>query len=476
MKINKTFFLFIALLLISSACKNIQYSKAREEAKIPSQFGQIEATKRDSLFVLSTFFTDAKLKAIVAEAMTNNYDVMIALQHLNMAQSQVIGFRGNLFPKLDMQVSSSMRRFGKYTMDGVGNFDTQFSPNITQDQIIPEYLPDYYAGIFMSWEADIWGKLRNRKKAAVMRYLASVEGRNWIMTIIVEDIALTYYDLVAKDMELEFLKQTIEIQTNELSVVKSQKAAGRTDEMVVKQFEAQLLDTRGIALIVQQQIYELENRLNLLMGRYPQPISRNKMNLGATESNPLYSAVPIDLISNRADIKQRELLVKSTKADLLAAKQAFYPSLQIHVGGGLNSFNSGFFLNPASLAYNALGGLSAPLLNRASILAEFKYADANQIEAIYQYQLSFIKAYTEIYNQMLAIQTFKSAFELKLEEVNVLKYANDLAFELYVSGRINYLEVLYLRKNTIQAQLQLIESKKLQHFSIISLFKALGGI
>lgn len=475
--ISKFNFWFLLVVLIStSSCKNLQFSNSKESAKTPDQFGSITAKKNDSLYVLSSFFTDAKLKTILQEAMTNNFDVMIALQHLNMAQSQVIGFRGNLFPKLDLMVSSSMRRFGKYTMDGVGNFDTQFSPNITQDQIIPEHLPDYYAGVFMSWEADIWGKLRNRKKAAVMRYLSSVEGRKWLMTLIVEDIALTYYDLVAKDMELDFLKQTIEIQTNELSIVKSQKAAGRTDEMVVKQFEAQLLDTRGIALIVQQQIYELENRLNLLMGRYPQPISRNKMNLTGSESNPVYSTVPVDLISNRADIKQRELLVQSTKADLKAAKQAFYPSLHINIGTGLNSFNPSFFLNPASLAYNALGGLAAPLLNRSALIADFKYADANQLEAVYQYQMGFVRAYVEIYNQMLAIQTFKQAFELKLEEVNVLKYANDIAFELYVNGRINYLEVLYLRKNTIQAQLELIESKKFQHFAIISLFKSIGGV
>jgi NodT family efflux transporter outer membrane factor (OMF) lipoprotein len=473
--LNKSIF-SILIILVLSACKSIQFSKAKQEHKVPDQFGSIPAQKGDSLYLVSTFFVDTQLRSIIREALINNYDALIALQHMNMAQSQIIGFRGNLFPKLDLMASTGLRRFGKYTMDGVGNYDVQFSPNISPDQVVPEHLPDYYSGVFMSWEADIWGKLRNRRKAAVMRYLSSVEGRKWLLTLLVEDIALTYYDLVAKDMELEFLKQTIEIQSNELNVVKSQKAAGRTDEMVVKQFEAQLLDTRGTALVLQQQIFELENRLNLLMGRYPQPISRNKMNLGAAESNPIYSTVPIDLISNRADIKQREMLVQSTKADLKAAKQAFYPSLQINLGAGLNSFNPNFFLNPASLAYNALAGLTAPLLNRSALVAEFKYADASQLEAIYQYQQSFLRAYTEIYNQMLAVQTFKEAFEMKLEEVNVLNYANDIAFELYVNGRINYLEVLYLRKNTIQAKLELIEAKKFQHFAIISLFKAIGGV
>jgi outer membrane protein TolC len=145
----------------------------------------------------------------------------------------------------------------------------------------------------------------------------------------------------------------------------------------------------------------------------------------------------------------------STKADFKAARAAFYPSLNINLGVGLQSFNPAFFLNPASLAYSAAGGIVAPLLNRSAIIAEFKVADASQVEAIYQYHCNFVRAYSEIYNQMLAIQTFKSVFETKLQEVEVLRYSNDLAFDLFVSGRINYLEVLYIRKNTIQSRLEL---------------------
>jgi outer membrane protein, multidrug efflux system len=466
---------FTALVLIVSSCYNLKPTAAKNVKETPNQFGKFDAVQSDSLYSISSFFNDSKLKAIIDEAMQNNYDVLIALQRLNTAQSQIIGFRGNLFPKLDLHVSPSMRRFGEYTMDGVGNYDTQFSPNITQDQIIPEHLPDYYAGAWMTWEADIWGKLRNRKKAAVQRYLASVEGRKWVMTMLVEDIALTYYDLISKDMELDVLRQTIEIQTAELDVVKDQKEAGRTDEMVVKQFEAQLLNTIGISLIVQQQVYELENRLNLLMGRYPQPIDRGRFRLSTAENNPIYSTIPVDLINNRADIQQSLHIMASTKADFKAAKAAFYPSLNINIGAGLQSFNPTFFLNPVSLAYNAAGGLVAPVLNRSAIISEFKVADASQVEAIYQYQSNFVRAYSEIYNQMLAIETFRSVFDTKLQEVQVLRYANDLAFELYVTGRITYLEVLYIRKNTIQSRLELIEAKKFQHFAIVSLYKAIGG-
>jgi NodT family efflux transporter outer membrane factor (OMF) lipoprotein len=466
---------FTLLIVSASACYNLKPTAARNIKDTPSQFGKFDVQSSDSLYKVSSFFGDPKLKAVIDEAMQNNYDVLIAIQRLNMAQSQIIGFRGNLFPKLDLNLASGVRRFGKYTMDGVGNFDTQFSPNITPEQVIPEHLPDYYAGAFMTWEADIWGKLRNRKKAAVERYLASVEGRKWVMTMLIEDIALTYFDLIAKDMELEVLRQTIDIQTTELDVVKVQKEAGRTDEMVVKQFEAQLLNTIGISLIVQQQVFELENRLNLLMGRYPQPVNRGRFNLSTAENNPIFNSIPVDLINNRADVQQSLHLMASTKADFKAAKAAFYPSLNINIGAGLQSFNPTFFISPASLAYNAAGGIVAPLLNRSAIISEFKVADAAQVEAIYHYQYNFIRAYSEIYNQMLAIQTFRSVFETKLQEVEVLRYANDLSFDLYVTGRINYLEVLYIRKNTIQSRLELIEAKKFQHFAIVSLYKAIGG-
>jgi outer membrane protein, multidrug efflux system len=461
--------------LLVTNCSGLKTAQPTKSLQVPESFGKITDSIASSSFDLSTFFFDENLRAIVNIALQNNYDALIALQKIEMAQSKVAGYKGALFPRIDVNTALGQRRFGEYTMDGVGNYDTQFSPNITQEQIIPEHLPDYYMGGLMTWEVDVWGKLRNKKKSAVERYLGSVEGRKWALTLLIEEIALTYYELISYDLELEIVNQTIELQTAELQVVISQKEAGRTDELVVKQFEAQLLNTRSLALISQQRIVELENKLNFLMGRFPQPITRTKNSFDLNLPIQKYSTVPSELLSNRMDIKQAEREVSASKADVKAARMAFFPSLNINLGVGLQSFNPNFFLSPASLAYQALGGLIAPVINRSAIKSEFQYANAAQLEAIYNYQKSVLNGYVETYNQMAAIANYNKAYALKSQEVDVLNYAITTSFDLFVNGRVNYLEIIFLRRSALQAKLELITLRKQQYMSIVGLYKAIGG-
>jgi outer membrane protein, multidrug efflux system len=461
--------------MLLTYCSGLKTTQPAKTIQVPESFGKITDSVTSTSFDLSTFFFDENLRNIVNIALQNNYDALIALQRIEMAKSHVTGFKGALFPRIDAGTSIGQRKFGEYTMDGVGNYDTQFSPNITQDQIIPEHLPDYYIGGLMAWEIDIWGKLRNKKRAAVERYLGSVDGRKWALTLLIEEIALTYYELISYDLELEIINQTIELQKSELQVVISQKEAGRTDELVVKQFEAQLLNTRSLALMSQQRIFELENKLNLLMGRFPQPIARTRNSFELTLPIQKFAIVPSDLLSNRMDIQQTEREVLATKADLKAAKMAFLPSLTINAGVGFQSFNPAFFLSPVSLAYQALGGLVAPVLNRSAIKAEFQYANALQLEAIYSYQKSLLTGYVEIYNQMAAISNYNKAYSLKSQEVDVLNYAITTSFDLFVNGRVNYLEIIFLRRSALQAKLELIAIRKQQYMSIIGLYKAIGG-
>jgi outer membrane protein, multidrug efflux system len=464
----------IGLIGITS-CTSLKTTEPAKELQLPENFGKASDTLTSATFDVNTFFFDENLRNIINIALQNNYDALIAIQRIEMAQSQVTGFRGALLPSLSINGALGQRRFGEYTMDGVGNYDTQFSPNITAEQIIPEHLPDFYTGALMSWEVDVWGKLRNKKLAAVERYLGSVEGRKWALTLLIEEIAVTYYELISYDLELEIENQTIELRKSELEVVIAQKEAGRTDELVVKQFEAQLYNTQSLAMVTQQRIVELENKLNLLMGRFPQPVNRTRNSFDLILPSQKFSIIPTELLSNRMDIKQAEHEVLATKADLKAAKMAFYPSLTINFGLGLQSFNSQFFLTPASLAYQALGGLSAPLLNRAAIKADFQYANAAQLEAVYAYQKSLLTGYVEVYNQLAAINNYNQAYALKSKEVDVLNYSLDTSFELFVNGRVNYLEIIYLRRSELIAKLELINIRKQQYMSIVGLYKAIGG-
>lgn len=478
-KINRLSYYSIVYIVIScwvfTNCKSTKIATQPVLKNIPETFNGLKDSTNSTSINWKNYFTNPTLTSLIDTALANNLDLMMSYQKIEMARAQVKYTKGLYMPYLTGTGSVGQRRFGKHTMDGVGNYDTKFSPNISKDQIIPEHLPDYYLGLQTSWEIDVWGKLRNKKKAAISKYLASVEGRNWMITNLITEIAITYYELLALDNELDIIKETVILQNNQLAIIILQKEAGRTNELVVKQFEAQVLNSRSLEIEILQKIYVSENKLNFLLGRYPQPIKRDKLAFNQSVPSTIKVGIPADLLTNRPDIRQAEYELTASKANTKAAKAAFYPSLNINAGIGLQSFNASYLLSPQSLAYSVLGGLTAPLINTSAIKANFRNANATQIEALYNYQKTIINGYVEVYNQLLNINNLEQIYKLKNEEVAVLTNAIETSSELYLTGRANYLEIIITRKNALQSKLELIEIKQRQYNSIINIYKALGG-
>src|SRR5690606_16992797 len=155
-----------------------------------------------------------------------------------------------------------------YTMDGIGNYDTNFSDNLKEDEKLPTPVPDYFIGLRTSWEIDLWGKLKNRKRSAYQRFLSSYEGRHLVQTALIEEVATAYFDLLALDNELAILNKNIHLQKNALDIIKVQKTAGRADELGVQQFMAMVHHAQGKEQEVRQQISAAEAHLNFLLGRF----------------------------------------------------------------------------------------------------------------------------------------------------------------------------------------------------------------
>jgi multidrug efflux system outer membrane protein len=474
---NKILIRLFSLISIFSLLNCAPTKVSTEDAgkKIPENFLDKKDSTSSGNVNWKKYFSDNTLLSLIDTAIVNNFDLLISMKRIEMARSNVKFSKGQYLPFVSGNIAAGQRRFGKYTMDGVGNYDTQFSPNITQDQIIPEHLPDYYAGLQSSWELDVRGKLRNKKKAAVARYLASIEGKNWVLSNLISEVASTYYELVALDIELDIIRETIVLQKDQLEIIELQKETGRANELAVKQFKAQVLNSQSLEINLLQEITENENKLNFLLGRYPQPIKRDKESFSKSISTELKLGIPTNLLANRPDIRQAEFELSATKASLNAARAAFYPSLTINAGVGFQTFNSKFLFDPQSVAYNAFGGIIAPLINMSAIKAEYRNAKANQYEALYNYQKTIINGYVEVYNQLVAINNLEKIYSLKNDEVNYLTEAINTSSELYLTGRATYLEIIITRKNALQSRLELIEIKKRQFYSNINIYKALGG-
>lgn len=471
------FFLSFALSVGLSGCKIKQeIPQNRPLLTLPKQFTTRPDTSVVSIPTLRAFFADTLLNQLIDEALNNNFDLQMALQRIEMARAGVRLTQGLGRPDLTAVASAGGRKFGRYTIDGVGNYDTKFSNNLDAKQRIPDpFVPDFFVGAVSSWEVDIWNKLSSQKKAATARLLASETGKNLVVTSLVADIASAYYELLILDNELLFLEENIALQQSALDIVRVMKQAGEANQLGVELLNAQLLASSTIKIEVRQEIVELENRINFLVGRFPQPISRTVVPWERVIPLKLATTVPSRLLENRPDIRQAEYELLATNADLFAAKAAFYPSFNISAGLGLQAFNALMLLNPASVAYNALGGLTAPLLNRRQLAADLMASKAQQQMAYIQYQRSVVNGFTEVYNLVKLIENTNEMYTLKAQEVEVLRQSINTSRELFRFGRATYLEVITAQKNALQAQIELINLKKRQFNAVIGLYKSLGG-
>jgi NodT family efflux transporter outer membrane factor (OMF) lipoprotein len=471
MKNNSLILLFLVLCLFG-ACKSLNTNMSVSKKELPKTFAQASDSSNTSAINWRNYFADDVLTQLIDTALRNNQDVQLALQRIEMARANVRMSKGALLPQVGLGVGGGLRKFGRYTMDGAGNITTDITPG----KIVPIDLPDMYLGVQASWEVDIWGKLRNQRKAAMANYLSTFEGVHYVTSNLVAEIAIAYYELLDLDNELEIVSQTIVKQEAALEIVKAQKESGRANELAVQQFTSMTLHSKVLEKELLQKIVVVENRINFLLGRFPQAITRQKDILMEEPTQQFGAGVPSQLLQNRPDIREAELQVQATKFDLKAAKAAFYPNLTITAGLGFQAFDPAYlFMSPASLAYSALGNLVTPLVNRNALHARFQYAKAQQISAMHQYQKTILNGYVDVANELSNIQKMQEIRTLVKQQKEILMLAVETSNELYKSGRASYLEVLMAQQHSLQTQLDLINSNKRQRIAYVNLYRALGG-
>jgi NodT family efflux transporter outer membrane factor (OMF) lipoprotein len=474
MKSFKKFIGIVSILvsILYSGCKTPETIVNTDNKPMPQSFEETKDSTNSADIKWKDFFSDKNLITLVDTALKNNFDVLMTLQKIEIARNDLRVTKGAMLPTVNSNFAYLQRKFGYYTMDDAGNRTTEITPG----QIIPTNLPDYFIGLQTNWEIDIWGKLRNKKKASFSRYLSSVEGTNLVLTNLVSEIAIAYYELVELDNELDIIRETIKLQQDALEIIKIQKDAGVANELAVKQFEAEVLNSQGLEFEALQQIAENESKLNFLLGRFPQPIVREKANFTTQIPTQIKAGIPSQLLKNRPDIKQAEFELLATKFDVRAAKAAFYPSFNITGSLGFQSFNTAFlFTSPQSLAYNLLGSLTTPLLNRSAIKNQFNNAKANQIEAMYNYQKTILNGYVEVSNELSSIKNLEQIHDRKTKEVEALTQSIDISNDLFKSGRATYFEVLMIQNRSLQSKLELVNTKKQQYNATVNIYKALGG-
>ncbi|WP_373512895.1 efflux transporter outer membrane subunit [Persicitalea sp.] len=465
----------VILLLSLYGCKLMTPLPQRTTLQTPRTFLERLDSASIGGMKVNAFFTDTNLVALIDTALQRNQDIAMALQRIEIARASLWDREAALLPSVSAEASGGIRRYGDYTQEGVGNYDTNFSDNINPNQRMTNPLPEYFLGARSTWEADIWGKLRTRRRAALLRFQASEKARQLVVTNIVAEIAQLYYELLTLDNQLEIIERNRLLQKEAVETIVIQKQAGRANELAVRQFTAQLFNTQTRAIRIEQQIMEDENRINLLMGRFTQPITRGEPILEQELPTRIGVGVPAQMLRRRPDIQQAELELRAYEADLQTARLAFLPSLNITPYVGFNAFRSAVLFNPASIAFGLVGGLTAPIINRKPLKAGQRRAQAQATEALYNYNKTVLTAYQETAINLRTLDNMQKIALLKEIETTALQQGVSISNDLFLAGYATYLEVITAQRSVLEAELERTTIQQQRFQALVSLYRALGG-
>ena len=470
------------LLLVLPGCKIPALCRATCGAMLPDRFNGADNKVSPEVEFISLensaqvgyreFFEDPTLTCLMDEALMGNQELKILAQDVRIANLEVLKRSGAYLPFVTLGALTGLEKSSRFSPMGAVEDQLSGAPG----RGFPEPLPNFMVAANVSWEIDIWKKLRNSRDAASLRYLGTQEGRNYVVTRMVADVAENYYELLAADNRLKTLDTTIKLQEQSLDTATKLMAAGRGRLLPVQRFQAEVRKNQSQKQIIQQQIVEAENRINFIAGRFPQIIERPTVEYIDLNLHALSAGVPSQQLQNRADIRQAERDLAAAGLDVKVARTRFYPSLVLTGGVGLNAFNTKYlFVTPESLIYGVAGELVGPLINRKAIKADYLTANAEQLQAVYNYQRTILSAHIEVVNHLAMVENYGKSIETKRQQLISLEEAVGTATELNLRGQGEYLDVLLSQRDLMEARMVIIETKQQQLSAIINAYQALGG-
>jgi multidrug efflux system outer membrane protein len=464
---------FIMLIMVLVSCKALKDPTPPVFESMPNKFAvQTNTGSNSGVVKPKDLFNDPNLILLIDSALRNNLELQQSVISIQQLEADVLESRSMILPNLGAYTGYSNRKFGLQTMDGAGNITT----TIGDGEIIPIHLNDFNLGLQTSWEIDVWGKLKARKKASMARLSANQEYLNILKTTIVEQVMSNYFTLIVLDEKKRLLTENLSLNEQLVQVSEAQKEAARGNSLSVQQFQALSLNYKNQLVLIEQDIFFIENNLRQLTGRYNGEIKRSGLINNPLLAVDLQSGLPAEVLNNRPDIKAAEKQIEAAKADVHAARAEFYPALSINGNIGYQAYRTRFlFSSPESIAYGLFGNLTAPLVNRGALKANFKRASASQLEAYIAYQSVVLNAYTEINNGLFALQTSNKLLTNKKTESTLLQEARNTAGELFQSNKIDYYEVLSVQQNAMNSQFEILELIQKEFTWKLYLYKALGG-
>jgi multidrug efflux system outer membrane protein len=405
-------------------------------------------------------FTDPLLQGYITKGLQNNLDVRIAMQNLVAAQATMKQGKAGYFPTLSASADWTHQELSRNSQFGA----------LLNDRSTDQY---QLAGA-LSWEADVWGKIRSNKRATNAAYMQTTAVNQTIKTQLIATIATTYYQLLSVDAQIKVAEKTLINRNQSVETIKALKEAGNVTEVGVKQTEAQKYATEIIIADLKNSVLILENTLNTLLNDPSAKIERSTF-----ESQKMQPAitlgVPANLLRNRPDVIAAEYNLITNFEMTNVAKSGFYPSLKVTATGGLQSIDLKEWFSANSIFANVITGLTQPIFNQRQVKTKYEVAKANQEKAYLQFEQSLLTAGKEVSDALAQYKNETYKITIRQKQADALTKASNFSDELLTYGLANYLEVLTAKDAALNAELSLVDNKFQQYKAVIQLYRALGG-
>ncbi len=451
----KKYLLIVVAILSLTSCA-VQYN----QPQIVQQAIVRDANPVDSLYDIAKlswreFYKDPVLCAHIDSALVNNYDLDMAIKRMEQAAAYFKQSKAAFAPSLSAAASA-----------GWGKAD------LTSPQS-----PYFSLGVNMSWELDIWGKIRHAKRGKYNDLLAQESSKNAVITGLVANVAIEYYTLMMLDAQKAFVLESIKNREDYLATVKELKKSAKVNEVAVLQAEAELMNVKSYLPDIEKAIYATENAMSILMGALPGTIRRDT--LAKIYDVDFYHhevGIPADFLRNRPDVLAAEYQVKSSLAKFNSAKAAMYPTLSIT--GNVSSdaaMITQWFAMPSSLVYGVAGGLLQPIFNARALKTQKEVAYKEFEIATKSFEKAVLSAGVEVSDILFTLKNDRQKVLYMKDQTAALDKAYEYSLELLINGYASYLDVLSAQNGVFNSKIALIQGYQACINDMINLYRALGG-
>ena len=466
--ITRKQYLFFALIIVLISACTLGKEYQRPELELPKQFRPVSYADTSSIADIEwkNFFTNTNVQELIERGLRYNHDLIIALRRIDIAQLQVRQSKALQLPEANLQLTGQISRPSDNSLNGLS----------LKNFLGKSYVENYSAAVNISWEADIWGKIRGQKEIALNEYLRTTQAARAVQTRLIADIAQGFFNLLMLDKQLAIATRNLALSDSFLIATRLLKDAGLGNALAVQQAESQKLSTALLVPQLEQSIALQENALQVLTGQLPGPVSRSS-SLNAIEiTDRLNTGLPVAMVSRRPDVRETELELIIANTEVGIAQASMYPALNITAGAGLESFKASNWFNiPNSLFGLAAGSIAQPIFKRKTLKTQYEVSKLEREQAVTRFRQSVLEATTEVYNALVQAEKLKLQRAIATAQVDTLHRAVFNAKLLFRSDMANYLEVITAQTNALQAELNLALIERQQLDALVELYRSLGG-